>query len=231
MSVRLTIRGLPSPSLCPLGVLIPVLVLIGLLAGLSSCTTPKESAPPETPAPAEPPAAPETPAAAPETPAAAPETPAAAPEAPAPAPETPAAGIPISAATRRTGTGLPESVRGYHAWFRLPPGPPGAEAPHLPVRQTYVLLPVAHRVSAGSQLPLPVPGGASFVLEAKSPDSVFIEEVSVKEKTSGGWRFSRYVRPASASPFAAAPEGAADCASCHGAGSANDGIGSGLTLE
>ncbi|MGQ9592739.1 MAG: hypothetical protein ACUVYA_20875, partial [Planctomycetota bacterium] len=157
--------------------------------------------------------------------------PAAAPETPAPAPKAPAAGVPISAATRRTGTGLPDSVRGYHAWFRLPPGPPGAEAPHLPVRQTYVLLPVAHRVSAGSQLPLPVPEGASFVLEAKSPDSVFIEEISVKEKTSGGWRFSRYVRPASASPFAAAPEGAADCASCHGAGAANDGIGSGLTLE
>lgn len=137
--------------------------------------------------------------------------------------------VAIAPATRRTAAGLPEAIRAYQSWFRLPPGTGTATPPHLPARQAYAFFPEIHKLSPGSELPIPAPEKTVLVLEAKSPSSGFVEEVSVMEKTPEGWRFSSYVRSSSATAFA--PAEAKGCESCHAASNGKDGIASGLTLR
>jgi len=144
--------------------------------------------------------------------------------------ERPPAGSPAPAgtippSTKRTATGLPDTIQGYPSWSRLGEGPQlpdEAKSVHLPVRQAYLLLSYGTKLAEDRTPRLPLKEETTVALESKSADKDFIEAVSVMTKSKDGWKYLQYGRASSDAAFA--PASTDSCAGCHAKADRTDGV-------
>jgi len=142
------------------------------------------------------------------SPAAPNSTPAFAAAAPSPSP-SPTEPSEITAATRRSATGLPEPLPDYMSWYPLSPArdiPREAASGHLPKRRGYAFYPKGTPVQ-------PLPPGTILLLEEKEPAQDFIRRVSALERTEAGWEYLGFARNSERDPFATTDT--SGCATCH----------------
>ena len=137
----------------------------------------------------------------------------------------------ISATTKRTAAGLPDTIMGYSSWFRLPAGPADAPAGgHLAEKRAYIVLPEQENFPPGSTVKPPLGKGTMLVLEQKEPGKDFISRIDHRTREESGWKSASYTRAASDKPYAPVATNEAECSGCHSK-SDKDTVFSSLKLE